>query len=372
MAIVCGAVGVELLLMAYLGERTYYDALRAVRFGRDIVAGTLSIHTDVDNTKTFIGPVLWFQIYAGVGVWGLKAFNLISFAAMALSHRAMGRGLFGARVTLVALFFLCFYPGTHRNVVAGELDDNLAALLLTLAMLVLVRSGRHISAALILGVAFLFKFWSAIFVVGLLLHLMLERRWRLAMATALAAAAPFVALDLLSGGAGTAAFVASIQKQGSISSWSLIGTRLLTTGLAPCFLLAGWAVLRQPDANRRLLFLVPAPYLLYVVVMQDAHAVTFVMMACLVTWSYLIAELVLDLLPRGLQAATLAAYLLLGVAIAVQHLHRDTVLFDLGTESSIESSLGSSRVFGRPSTAAAGVDPSRRPALGSGACWEIV
>ncbi|MDX1382527.1 MAG: hypothetical protein R3190_02730 [Thermoanaerobaculia bacterium] len=333
LAIVAGALGLEVGLMLWVGDGFYGDVLRAVRFGRDVVAGRISIQTHVDNTKTFVGPLLWFHLWDRFGLWGLRAFNLAAVSLLALVHQAIGLRAFGSRIALLALVFLVYYPGTHRNVAVGELDDNLAALLLGLSVLLLLRTRSAVLAGLLLGVAFLFKFWIAIFLAGLLLYLAVERRWRAAIAAGFAAVGPFLILDLASGGAGLRALFYSVGIQAAYSGWATIATRMFTTGLLPCFLVAGWGAWRKrQDPLHRLLFLVPAPYFAYVVLMRDAHAVTFVMTSCLLLWSWPIAEVVAALVPRRATAPLLVAYAAAGLAIATLNLRRDTHRFDLGDE----------------------------------------
>lgn len=321
---------VELGLMVYLGNRAYGDPIRAVRFGRDVASGAISIRTHVDNTKTFLGPVAWYQIWRWTGLAGLHALKLGLLAGIALTQLRLTKER-SRTVALLALFFLLLYPGTHRNVVPGEADDLLATLLLAIGVLVFRKTDRPVFAGLVLGVALLFKFWIVIFVGGFLAFLVAERRWRETLLAGAAALVPFLAIDLAFAGAASNAFLYTTSVLAH-RSWSLVATRMLTTGLLPCFLVAGWALLRNPSETRRLFFLIPALYPLYVIVTQDAHAVSFVMTACLVTWSPLIAEVVRELVPRRVLAPLLVAYGLAGIAIAVQHLHRDTLEFELGDE----------------------------------------
>ena len=197
-------------------------------------------------------------------------------------------------MTLLALFLMAFYTGTLRNVAAGEPDDMAASLLFAVGVLVWLDRRSAAAAGLVMGCAFLFKFWALIFFGGFALFLLVRRDWWSAGAASAAFALPFLCLSLVDAGASLAGFLMTARRVRGQSTWPLVGLRLVVTGILPAFLAAGWVALRRPSFENVLAFTaVPAPYLLHILVMQDAHAVTFVMMLCLVFWSFPIAELLL-------------------------------------------------------------------------------
>ena len=112
----------------------------------------------------------------------------------------------------------------------------------------------------------------------------------------------------------------------------MIGLRMLSTGLLPTVALSVWTVKQRPSATGRLYLLLVASYVAYVVAFRDAHAISFVMMLCLVPAGFLVAEfLVRQRLVGGAErggsrrlAALLVAYVVANAAIAWHNLHRDT------------------------------------------------
>jgi hypothetical protein len=179
---------------------------------------------------------------------------------------------------------------------------------------------------LVLGVAFLFKFWAAIFAVGFVVYLVSERHWRNTAWALTAFCAPLAILDLVTGGVGTRSLVFSLLKQHSISTWATIAFRMLSTGILPVTVISLWAWRRDPTEDRRFLWLMQAAYLAYVRSMRDAFAVTFVMMVCLAFSSFLVSEAIATWLrtPRA-RAAALALYVASGVAVGLHNLRRDTL-----------------------------------------------
>jgi len=337
------ALLVQLALVAYLGDRAYTDVMRSVGFGAGVKSGVIGIRTHVDNSKTFVGPLLWIRLAERFGLAGIRAFNVAAFVAIFAVQAAIGRRLFGRRVTLYALALTAFYTGTIRNVVASEPDDMMASLLFALGALVWVagwtESGpaaasapRSATAGLLMGCAFLFKFWILIVFGGFALFLATRRAWTSIAAAAVAFAIPMLVVTLVDGGASVAGFFGSARRQSGYSPWAVVAARLFVTGLLPAFVAAGLAAVRRPGLPTAFAFLVPAPYLFYVVGMQDAFAVTFVMMLCLVFWSFPIAVLLLEsrrlAVGRRLQAVV-ALYLIAAPLNAWVNLWRDTHTFQI-------------------------------------------
>jgi hypothetical protein len=334
------AVLVQLALVAYLGDRAYTDVMRSVSFGAGVERGVIGIRTHVDNSKTFVGPLLWIRLAEAFGLAGIRAFNVAAFVGVFAIQAAIGRRLFGRRVTLYALALTAFYTGTIRNVVASEPDDMMASVLFARGALVWVAqsresrpaAGRSAAAGLLMGSAFLFKFWVLIVFGGFALFLATRRDWASLVAAAVAFAVPLLGVTLVDGGASVAGFFGSAKRQSGYSPWAVVVARLFVTGLLPAFVVAGLAAVRRPGFPTAFAFLVPAPYLFYVVVMRDAFAVSFVMMLCLVFWSLPIALLLLEsrrlAVGRRLQAV-FALYLIAAPLNAWVNLWRDTHTFQI-------------------------------------------
>src|SRR5262249_34172283 len=153
------------------------------------------IQTHVINDKTFVGPIAWFSVHEWFGIRGLLTFNLAAFVALCAVQYGLGRRRYDESTRVVAMVLFAFYVGTHRNVVAGESDDNVPALLFALGMLIYVNTRRVLPAGLVIGIGFLFKFWVAIFSLGFVAYLVWKKSWR-DLAWALAAmGVPFIALN---------------------------------------------------------------------------------------------------------------------------------------------------------------------------------
>lgn len=58
----------KLLVIWYLDGRVYYDVAKALNFGYLVDHKTFSIYTDIINSKTFLGPLLWFYLYQAGGL----------------------------------------------------------------------------------------------------------------------------------------------------------------------------------------------------------------------------------------------------------------------------------------------------------------
>lgn len=341
--VLAAAVLVQLAFIAYLGNRTYTDVIRSVSFGAGVESGVIGIRTHVDNSKTFVGPLLWIRLVEAFGLAGIKGFNVAAFVGIFAVQAAIGRRLFDRRVTLCALVLTAFYTGTIRNVAASEPDDMMASLLFAVGALVwvagwtetrpaVVSAARSAVTGLLMGAAFLFKFWVLIVFGGFALFLATRRDWTSIVAASVAFVIPLLVVTLVDGGASLAGFFGSAKRQSGYSPWAVVVARLFVTGLLPAFVAAGIAAVRRPGPSTAFAFLVPAPYLLYVVGMRDAFAVSFVMMLCLVFWSFPIAMLLLEsrrlAVGRRLQAV-FALYLIAAPLNAGVNLWRDTHTFQI-------------------------------------------
>ena len=326
------AVAVKLAFVVYLDGRVYQDVYRAIDFGMLIDNGTLTIHTGIINSKTFVGPLLWSRLYGCCGLNGLLAFNLCMFVALFAVQYALGRKRYDTGTTLVALVLLAFYVGTNRNVAAGEPDDNLAALLFAGGVLVYLETRRVLLAGLCMGVAFLFKFWVPIFCIGFVAHLALQRAWRDLAAALAGMGLPFLVLNGIDGLASLRALLFSLNVQHGYSDWNGLGFKLLSTGLLFMVLGSVWVWRRQRTDTNTLFLLVSSTYFLYALANRDAFSASYVMMLCMVFASFLLAELVVHggyLLGRAARAGEVALVLVLYVALttAISYLnfYRDTL-----------------------------------------------
>lgn len=324
--ILFGSVILKLVFIWYLEGRAYGDVEKALNFGYLVHEKTLSIDTDIINSKTFLGPVLWFYLYQLSGMLGLKLFNVVVFVLLFLTQYALGKGRYSRATIVLALFFCAFYVGTNRNIVAGEPDDNVSALLFSLGVLVYLGTGRIFRSSLLMGVAFLFKFWAAVFCVGFVVYLLSKRRFGDLWPAGVGMAAPFLLINLVDGFESTRALWVSLNVQEGFSSWSDIAVKMLSTGMLFCGLLSAWAWLRRRNDVNSLFFAISAIYFIYVLLNRDAWAITFVMMQCLIFSSFLISQLLLDIGRLGTRRIVVlcSAYLVLTSAITYQNLYRDT------------------------------------------------
>jgi len=321
--ILAGSIAIKLLLILYVRAGVNGDLLRAVNFGYGIHEGVLSIRTHFVNSKTWVGPVLWYQLFDLAGPYGLKLFNMLAFLALLGVQYLTGRRFYHRTTLLLALFLLAFYAGSHRNVMAGEPDDMMAALFFATGLLVFLERDGVAGASLLMGLGLVFKFWVVIVFSGFAVFLLWEKRWReLALATA-AFLVPFLIVNLVDGFASLSAILWSVGRQSGNHSWGEIGWRLLSTGLLPAAVASAWAVLQDPSRNNRLFFLVPIAYFAYILVLRDVGGVSSVMMLCMVYFSFLIAQFLLrnlsfgsPRLRRAVLASVLAAYVFLSAGLA--------------------------------------------------------
>ena len=291
--ILAGSIIIKLALILHLGPQFHGDVVRAVNFGYGLHEDSLSIRTHFDNTKTWVGPVIWYHLFDLAGPWGLKLFNMLAFVALFGVQYLTGRRLYDRATLLLALFLFAFYVGTHRNVMAGEPDDMTAALLFSTGLLVFLHRDRVIVASLIMGLGLLFKFWVGVFFGGFVLFLLAERRWTALPSAVISFLVPFACVNLIDGYASLAALLWSVGMQSGYDDWSHIAWRLLSTGLLPAVLVSAWTVAKNPSRQNRLFFLVPIPYFAYVLLMRDAHAASAVMMLGMMYFGFLVGEFLL-------------------------------------------------------------------------------
>ena len=331
-AILFASILVKLGFIWYLDDRAYYDVLKALNYGCLVHKKIFSIHTDLINSKTFLGPVLWFPLYQSLGMLGLKLFNLLVFVLLFCTQYALGKGRYSARAIIIALFLVAFYVGTNRNVAAGEPDDNIAALLFSLGVLTYLNTKRPFVSSLLMGVGFLFKFWVAIFCVGFVVALRMTKRWRELWPAGVGMALPFLLINCIDGFASLHSLLMSEARQrGGHAAWSKVGFKMLSSGMIIAAVISAWTWLKQRNEHTTLFFFIPVAYVPYVLITKDPYAASFVMMLCLVFFSFLIAEFLLHAYDRwvtywcsSVLIIFFASYLLLTSGITYLHLYRDT------------------------------------------------
>jgi hypothetical protein len=324
-SLLLAAILVKLIFIWHLGGRVYPDVSRALTFGYAIDQEILSIHEDFIRNKTFVGPVLWFELYERSGIRGLMVLNMLAFGLLFVTQYRLGRTRYGERTILIALFLVAFYVGTNRNVVAGEADDNVAALLVAVGLLVYLDARRPFAASLLTGLGFLFKYWVAVFVAGFALYLLTRKRWRELLVVTAGALLPFLFVNGVDGFQSLRGLLGSAGIQHGYSDWGSVGFKMIATGMAPSALVSAWVWLRHRSEENTLFFFVSSAYVIYVLAQRDAHATSYVMMLCLVFSSFLLAEFLSRTIAsaRGL-AAICAVYLCLSSAITYFNLYQDT------------------------------------------------
>jgi len=116
------------------------------------------------------------------------------------------------------------------------------------------------------------------------------RRWRDAAMAAVAGALPLVLVSLMDDGATLRSLLMTVDRQQGYSSRTLVAIRMFSTGLLPTVAVSAWTLMKRPSDHGTLVFTLVASYFAYVLLFRDAHAVTFVMMLCLVPGGLLVAE----------------------------------------------------------------------------------
>lgn len=322
---------VKIAFMTHLDGQMYGDIRRALDFGFLVAEGPDSIRTTFINDKTFIGPLFWYALYRQMGVGGLLAVNVFTFLALCTALYRLGYGRYQGSVRIVAMLLFAFYVGTHRNIAAGESDDNLAALLFAVGILAYLDRRRSLIAGLLVGVAFLFKFWIPIFAIGLLVFMAHKRRWRDLGLSLAGMVLPFVAINVVDGGASLRCLWFSIQLQHAYSSWPSMAFKLFSTGLLPIAVFATLVWWKRRSDVETLFWLLAVAYPAYALVNRDVFAASFVLMLSMLFASFPLAEgllaAVARLQPRwrpAVLAGTLGLYLAGTTMITYHNFQRDT------------------------------------------------
>lgn len=326
------ALAIKFALAVYLDGRVYPDVVKIVSYGSLVADGIYSARTEIINDKTSVGPLLWWWVYSHGGVGSLLAVNFVLFLGLCAAHWRLGEGHYDPSVRVWAFLFFAFYVGTHRNVVAGEPDDNLAAFAIALAMALALQPRFLVGASLCLGVGFLFKFWVAIFGVAFVAFLLWKRSWREVARALGGMGAPFLIMNGIDDGNSLHSLFVSLTIQSGYSSWPELFGKFLSTGLVPIVVAATWAWGCKRDEGRSLYWLMTIAYPTYALLNRDAFAATFVLMVSLLFGSFLVAEACRDAhrcLPLATRAALRmgvgVAYLFATTAATYVHLYRDTV-----------------------------------------------
>ena len=140
-------------------------------------------------------------------------------------------------------------------------------------------------------------------------------------------------LSLFDHSATVQALLLSVDRQQGFSDSSALAFKLFSTGLLPAAAFSLWSVMKYGGDSRRLLASVQIAYFIYVILMRDAYATSYVMMPCLVFSAFLIAELVLRSSYVSGRSAALAvlglSYILATSALTYHNFHRDTRPADL-------------------------------------------
>ena len=327
----------KLAAMLALGDHVYPDVGIALGFGKEAL-GLDSTGTGCEardlliNSRTLLGPILWFWVHDLAGLTGLRAVNFALFLALFGVQFALGRRAYPPVVVSTALFLSMFYVGTNLNVIAGEQDDMVVGVLVATAVLIHVRQDRPFFASLVMGLSFLFKFTTAVFWVGFVVYLLFRRQKRAVLLSGVGMALPFLAYNALTHGAGFASLAHSLEVQSRFSPWSEVAFKLFSTGLVPAVLISAWVASRRLGGHDLLFFCVSAAYLPYVLIMRDAYAASYVMMTSVVFSSFLIARFLVRFgqdrrragWGRPVFVTALAAYLVATTAITVHNLVHDT------------------------------------------------
>lgn len=328
-AVILAALALQVALMVHIGERAYGDVIKALHFGSRLESGDYRISENRIHTKTFVGPVITWAIFRAGGLNALHAANIAAFLGIALLAMRLWRG-YAWDTRLLALLLLAFYVGTIRSIVAGELDDQIATLLLAAGVLLILARPSVLPGALLIGVGFLFKFWVAIFGVAVAAWLVHQRRLRELPIAIAGMGAPFLALVPLDGGNSFRWLLASPGIHGGFSTWSAVLVKVFTTALLPSAVVATLEWRHRRGREDTLFLLLGLIYLAYVFAARDSHAASTMMMTCLVFWAPLLASWILgrlrQVLPRHSLAAAVAfaaLYVATCTTVGGFHLKRD-------------------------------------------------
>ncbi len=329
------AVVFKLAFILYSGDLVYYDVNTALSHGRTYFEksepGTpLAI---LPGVKTYLGPIAWYQVYSHLGVYGLKAFNLAAFVLLFALQYAIGRKYFPPRVTAAALFIFAFYSWTNLNVAAGEQDDMMSALFLTLGVVLYVYGYGAFLAALVMSAGVLFKYTAGIYAIGFIIYLIYTRDMRQVLMALGGLILPFLCLNVLTGFSSLEALLSSsnLKRQLFNTPVKRVIFKFFSTGMFLFLPLAVWAVWRNRSRPNILLFSLSSVYIVFVVLARNAYSSGFHMMQSVLFSSFLIAQVFLtDPFPGGVKARRLfgasavALYILITTAVTLNNLESDT------------------------------------------------
>jgi hypothetical protein len=345
---------VKIGFLSHLGGRMYGDTSRALNFAVLVTQGPDSIRSSIINDKTFIGPMLWYGLYRQAGVAGLLTFNLISFLALCAVGYRLGRNRYDGAVRAIAMLLFACYVGTHRNIVAGEPDDNLAALLFAFGILAYLDKRRAFVGGLLIGIGFLFKFWIPIFALGFAIYLIQRRLWRDLGWALIGMALPFLVVNCIDGLASLHGLLFSIGFQYGYSSWTGLVFKLFSTGLLPIPVITTMVWWKRRSDVGTLFWLLSIAYPAYAVLNRDAYAASYVLMLTMVFASFPLAEALLAIVGRlpswlrsGALAGMLAVYLVGTTVVAYHNLYRDTAPITFGKDPAQARKISKARFVGR-------------------------
>lgn len=278
-------------------DRLYFDALKAIAFGREYLIDKENFYI---CSKTFIGPVLWFLVSERFGIWGLKLINVLSFSGLFAIQYSIGRKIYRHRIVILALFLFAFYLGTNLNIIAGEQDDNITALLFTLGVFLYLKTGKPFFSSLLMGLAFLFKFSSGIFYIGFASYLLVKRYRKEFLLSMIGMSAPFLFINFLDNFNSISILWKTVVQLESVvmltgaAAWKTLFLKLLTTGMVPFFLVSLWWYRKKKNDFNFLFLLIPSAYFVSVVVSRYINSSIFIMMQAMLFLSFLMAEFLLS------------------------------------------------------------------------------
>ena len=166
----------------------------------------------------------------------------------------------------------------------------LAAILFSAGILLYFQKKRLPVWSVLMGIGVLFKFSTGIFCIGFEVYLLLKRRWKEAIQAGIGIGMPFFCLNLYDHFSSLSGLLKSFEIQQHYSTWGQVIFKLFSTGMVFAFLASMWTLFHKRNDISCLFFCLPTSYLIYAVVVQDAFAMSYVMMQCLIFYSFMIAH----------------------------------------------------------------------------------
>lgn len=329
--ILLSAVFMKLAILVPLYNYAYYDVLKALAFGKGyfLLGGHDFIKTHIINSKTFIGPVLWFFVYDHFGAWGLKFISIFCFVVICLIQYSLGRKAYPRETALIAVLLFAFYPGVTLSVLFGEQDDNLSMLIFTLGVLIYAKTKKILLPTIIMWLSFIFKFSTFVFYLGFIGFLLARRDWKPLALSVLGLTVLFLGLNLFDGFQSLRSLSASFAVQKYCSSWQHIGFKMFSTGMVFFFLMSLRAYYTGKNSFNLLFLCLSASYLVYVLLFREAYSACFMAGQSLIFSSFLIAEFILNdplwkkIFSRAFIALlAVTTYLLLTTLVTFYDVHR--------------------------------------------------